>query len=222
MRQVNEKIKYHRNITNVFSIFAGAKAVVLDFETPAVTNNLQGYEKFSWDGFGVLDVVTHVSGPIHTDYTNAQSLVTPGSKVAYNVNAISAKIDFGQAINFQGAYFASAAFEPNWVTVTGYYWNGTSITKDIELGLANGQWEQFDFNGITSLSFDSLNFYFGMDDFTYTTMEEPPAPTPEPSSLVLGLMGIAGLLKEEKRVKKNYFKRIQNGGYISSLLFYLK
>ena len=163
-------------------------------------------------------------------YDNATGSVGPNAQhnyVAYNLYALTASAA-GSAFNLASADFTAAWYDGLILTVTGYTGGigGTVVkTQDFVLNPINPL--HVDFSGFTGI--DSLTFatsggtphtaflrpdlddstaavgigltgpQFVMDNLIYTT-ETPDIPAPEPSSMILGAMGIGSLLKLRKRV----------------------
>jgi len=182
-------------ILTLFAVLAfstGANAAVIDFEDGIVSNppgytllDDVSYQNATWKNFGVLQ--SKGEGAYNTAYAAA---TISGTHVAYNFNAVSpAEIIFNAPVNLEKAYFASAYLAPNNITVTGTYAdNSTFSVSPFTLSTGTGQWQSFGLNNVKSIKFQADNYFFGMDDITYST------PVPEPSSMVLGVMGLGSLL----------------------------
>ena len=174
----------------VFLAFSsGAKAAVITFDDVDTASLgykiLNDYAGATWINFGVVNSSTY-----NTHYDDA---TISGTQVAYNVNALgSAEILFNNPVNIDKAYFASAYFEPNNIDISWVYSNGTTGSTAIALDKDFGQWANLGLKEVTSLKFEADNYYFGMDNFTYS-------PVPEPTSIALGLMSLAGLLGARRR-----------------------
>lgn len=195
----------------VFLTFSqGAKAVLIDFDDVVV--NSYGYRDMdytyhnaTWTGFWVIDPYI-----ANTNYIPA--IVSPNN-VAVNVYGGDASIAFNTPVYLGSAYFTSSYYAPNVISVSGTYFDGSSFSFDDIITLnpiGNKQFETFSFLGNKSVSYITFSPtptpaypypkvtdkrpWFGMDDFTYT-------PVPEPSSMALGLMSLAGLLGARRKKK---------------------
>jgi hypothetical protein len=189
---------------------SGANATTLstltfdDVATPGGLAHLSTYGGLNWDNTGVINTTLF---PYASGYQNAD---TSGTNVAYNEFASVAAASKGSTFDFIGANFTAAWNEGLQLTVDG--WLGGSkvagLTRTITLN-TSGPTSVYDFNftGIDKLTFTSTGgthntvafgvanpsygvggTHFAMDDFQYTT------PAPEPSSMVLGLMGLSSVL----------------------------
>lgn len=200
----------------------GAQAAVLTFDdyTTDFKKTLTTYGGFTWTSTGIIEATAYNAHYEVSDsgYDNG---VVSTDYVAYNQFAGIASAADG-LFDFVGANFTAAWRNDLQLTVTGYL-NGLLIdTRTVTLqseGADAAQWIAFNFNGIDKLEFNSsggtinTNFvytgsdstmapsmtgsHFVMDNFTYTS------PAPEPSSMVLGLMGLGSALGfRRKNAKK--------------------
>ena len=157
----------------------------------------EGYNGFTW-GESFLTNVSYV----HKDTipgTGFENGVVSGDYAAFNFLATTSVIS-GEQFDFNGAYLTAAWHDGLNIEVTGFLNNLALFTKTVVVNTQQAQWFDFDFLGINSLSLrawggtsiDPYNGgeFFVMDNFTFN---EPTA-VPESSSLVLLLLGVAGIL----------------------------
>jgi murein DD-endopeptidase MepM/ murein hydrolase activator NlpD len=151
-----------------------AQAAVLTFEdvpgamwgNPGYGNDNMipnGYGGFNWLNVGVISRGTY-SG------SGYDSGIVSGDWVAYNSYARQAITSSSGTFDFNGAYFTSAWYSNNVLTLTGYR-NGTQKYQNswtLNLG-SKPIWVSANFRGIDTLQFSTSNAQLVMDDFTYAT-----------------------------------------------------
>jgi len=181
-----------------------AQAAILSFDdfTTEPKTTLTNYGGFQWTQTGVLDTSVYehqISG-----YVNG---VTSGNYVAFNTYANLASAS-QSLFNFVGANFTAAWNDDLQLTVEGFLNGILTNSKTVTLqpvGTEAASRIDFNFNGIDELRFNSFGgtlnptvggagCHFAMDDFEYT-------PVPEPTTALLGLMGIGSLLGRIRRKK---------------------
>jgi hypothetical protein len=193
----------------IFSSTSSANAAMLNFddinddiinETMLNGQILDGYGGFNWQLEGADSWVFH-KGFGYPGFTALQG-VTSGNFAAYTNHDFNHYfvITSTKAFDFTSAYFTSLALEHNNISIEGFIGTNTiaAITTSFDVSNsiptffeANGQ-----FNGINKLvissTLDNPEGWIAMDDFNYN----PPAaaPAPEPSSMILGLMGLGSML----------------------------
>jgi hypothetical protein len=184
-----------------------ANATTLTFDdiaTPGGFAHISNYGGLNWHYTGVINTTLF---PYVSGYQNAN---TSGNNVVYieysSISTTKPDIRF----DFFGANFTAAWNDGLQLTVDG--WLGGSkvagLTKTITLNTSSPtSVYDFNFKGIDKLTFtptggthNTVAFgvanpsygiggtHFAMDDFRYTT------PAPEPSSMILGLMGLGSML----------------------------
>ena len=183
-----------------------AQAAILNFDdaTTLKQDILTNYEGFQWSEIGVLDSIRYTPSP--SGYNNAN---TSGNYVVYNRFARTASVSHS-LFDFVGANFTAAWYDNLQLTVEGLFDGVVTNSKTITLqpvGQEVAARFDFNFNGIDELRFNSFGGtvntslasrgqHFVMDDFEYNA-----APAPEPSTAILGLMGIGSLLRRIRRTK---------------------
>jgi hypothetical protein len=179
----------------MFSLVNKANATILTFDdiTTKDLDTFYSYGNLSWNNAGVVKNSYH-SGSGYDKGTISPSYVA-FNEYAYDmtVNAINS-----QKFTFNDAYFTSAWYEPNDLTVTAYLGDNIVGSKTVTLNTQQPQLISFNYKDIDKLLFHSSNFQFVMDNIRINE----PVPTPEPSSMVLGLLGLGSLFGFKKRNKQ--------------------
>jgi hypothetical protein len=195
----------------MISSFSQAQAVelittTLDFEGittydtidfAMLPDSTKYYGGFNWDdNFGLMSKNYHPG----TGYVIG---TTSGNYAAFNLYGDVATVSRleGQ-FNFISANLTSSFVNNSKIVVEGYLGTDLKYNKDVTLSNLVAQNVQFDFNNIDKLVFktpviegeDTSIFFFAMDDFKYST-----APTPEPSSMILGFLSLSGLMGIRRR-----------------------
>jgi len=192
-----------------FIIISPAKAVTLDFEG-LTTDSAPDFsslpaDKTNYGGFNW----SNSWGLISKDYYSGSGYdigTTSGSYTAYNLYGDTALINMlSGTFNFKSANLTSAFNDNNKLLVEGYNNGVLKYSLSKTLTTTASQNIQFNFNNIDTLVFkpnvaegaDTSDFFFAMDDFTYTT----PTPTPEPTSMLIGFLSLGGLLGLRRKRK---------------------
>ena len=197
-------------VTALF-VTSNAQAAILTFDdiTTAPEATITNYGGLQWTNTGVLDVTSYTYVP--SGYQNAN---TSGDYVAYNKYASVASVSTS-VFDFVGANFTAAWNDDLNLLVEGLLNGVVTNTRTVTLQpVAPGAAARIDFNynGIDQLRFTSFGGtlnpafinvaptagagpHFAMDDFEYNT------PVPEPSTALLGLMGIGSLFRRIRRKK---------------------
>jgi hypothetical protein len=178
-----------------------ASATVIDFEStgsPGTYNTLD----YAIDGFRFSTNMDNIDISSTSGYS--------GSGPAHSGNYVALN-NHGFAGNLTREDGATFSFQSLWVrnwydagsvrtgTVTGFL-NGVEVGR--VSGESSGTWNQIvgNFSQIDRLNFDFGNFFL-VDDFTLNAAEAP-AGVPEPGSLALLGLGLAGLLASKKRSRR--------------------
>lgn len=163
-----------------------------------------GYQGFNWGASHMVNV-----NYFHKDLlpdTGFENGVVSGDYAAFNFLATTSTIT-GDQFDFNGAYLTAGWNDGLNIEVIGFLNNALLFTQTVVVNTSAAQWFDFNFVGINSLSLrvwggtsidgTAGNDFFVMDNFT---INEPSA-VPEPSSLALLLLGIAGILLGRKTKK---------------------
>lgn len=184
-------------LTVTIILFAAAdlRAAVLTFDeiAPHLAAVPDGYGGLNWHNMSVLDVTrAGASG-----YENG---VTSGDWVAFNESALVATLSSG-LFDFRSAALTAAWNDGLEVRVEGFAGGVLAFSRTVAVDTAGPTWVQFDFFGIDSLTFTSSGGvenpayvgggeHFVLDDFHY---DRNPPIVPEPGTLVLMGLGVAGI-----------------------------
>lgn len=186
----------------LISCASNAKAATLYFDEFDLKNSYKrlnaldkNYGGFGWSSFSNLidkDYKKNVPGHVDNGYNKG---AVSGENSFFNGYSNDITITRNEIFDFVGAYFTSAAFGAYNVTLFGYQEDGNILMKKLDLNTdATPKYFNVDFKGIEKLTIESSNI-FVMDNFEYNTI----TPVPEPSSFLLGLLGIGGLFGIKKR-----------------------
>ena len=190
-------------IAMFFNVNNASKATTLTFDAiSGVTGGtwLSNYGGFNWSNMGV------VSGPYYAGlYVGVANLAAADGHTNVAVNWYytygPATISSPDNFTFNSADFGAtisswSTLHNNNIEVQGFE-NGILVPGDDKIFAANDQTPTlvtFNWQNINELAIDTSpnGNQFTMDNFTYN---EPvnPSPTPEPSSMLLGLMSLGGL-----------------------------
>jgi len=189
------------------SAAATTQAAVITFDDLTATELdaiPAGYHGFNWGASHMVNV-----NYFHKDLlpnTGFENGVVSGDYAAFNFLATTSTIT-GDQFDFNGAYLTAGWNDGLNIEVTGFLNNLALFTKTVVVNTQQAQWFDFNFFGINALSLrawggvsiDPANGgeMFIMDNFTYN---EPTA-VPESSSLILLLLGVAGILLGRKTRK---------------------
>lgn len=122
-----------------------------------------GYGGFNWLNVGVISRGT-LPG------TGYDSGIVSGDWDAYNSYMRQAITSFSGSFDFNGAYFTSAWYNNNVLTLTGYRNGVQEYNQSWTLNLGTRPiWIDANFYDIDTLQFSSSNAQFVMDNFTFNT-----------------------------------------------------
>ena len=166
-----------------------------------------GYQGFNWGAASMANVsYFHQNVMPDTGFANG---VVSGDYAAFNFLATTSTINTssGEQFDFNGSYLTAGWNDGLNIEVTGFLNNALLFTQTVVVNTSAAQWFDFNFLGINSLSLRAWggtsidgtqgNDFFVMDNFT---INEPTA-VPESSSLILLLLGVAGILLGRKTRK---------------------
>jgi hypothetical protein len=154
-----------------------------------------GYAGLTWNNMWILD---------GTDYNTVL-----GVQSGYGVAAMSGKdiaLNFygnqaitassGSTFDFNGAFFTSAWYDNNILTLTGLN-NGTVVgTVTVGINTTGPQWVNCDFLGVDEVDFSTTNYQFAMDNMT---INKSAVPEPGILSLVaVGLLSLGCVIRRKK------------------------
>lgn len=192
-------------LLTILGFASSANAAVLTFDDITaydVADIYNGYGGFNWQtsptnsiamkkdyGYPGLEAMQGVTSGDYAAVTNYS--YEPGDSFIITSSTSS-------LFDFNSAQFASLQFENNNISIKGYL--GGVLQNEDSFDVTNSS--VFYYNGGTkffgidklliSSTLDISDDWIAMDDFTYN--ESAPAPAPEPSSMVLGLMGLGSML----------------------------
>lgn len=192
-------------LLTILGFASSASAAVLTFDditNTEVADIFNGYGGFNWQapqtnsiamskdyGYPGLDAMQGVTSGDYAAVTNFS--YEPGDSFIITSSTSS-------LFDFNSAQFASLDFAQNNISIKGYL--GGVLQNEDSFDVTNSS--VFYYNGgdkffgidqlVISSTLDTSGDWIAMDDFTYN--ESAPAPAPEPSSMVLGLMGLGSML----------------------------
>lgn len=184
---------------DISSAISSQAAVITFDDLPATEIDTipDGYQGFNWGAASMANVsYFHQNVMPDTGFANG---VVSGDYAAFNFLATTSIIS-GAQFDFNGAYLTAAWNDGLNIEVSGFLNNALLFTQTVIVNTSAAQWFDFNFLGINYLSLRAWggtsidgtqgNDFFVMDNFT---INEPTA-VPESSSLLLLLLGIAGIV----------------------------
>jgi hypothetical protein len=188
-----------------------ANAATINFES--VTDGFDAVIPYVYEGFNWNDQILAWKNTSYSSLIPNSSVATvSGNYFAFN-NWPSQPIAISStnAFNFDSVWLTSLTFDTDIVKIIAYNSLGGTIEDTLTIyGNAPTLYTNAAFQNINKIEFgySNINYaspnYLGMDDFSYSAYTppiEPPisTPAPEPSSMILGLMGLSSMLGLKKR-----------------------
>lgn len=177
-----------------------AKAALITFDDHTVDTVdyalLDGYQGFNWNNFGIVNTTA-----ANTPKINNGAFTIPNA----GYNGYGRKADFSKATPFtlNSAYFSAWAPSNFTLRVVGYKKGIQVGSIDIPLLLNNAQKFTFNFPKVDKVEFipfdggsaPSTGEWFTVDNIDYY------APVPEPSTMILGFLGLGSLFGLRRKNK---------------------
>ena len=176
-----------------FNANMAKSATVINFDeftdTYTSLQNLPGYYGFDWNNLVVLNPAKAEYDPNSGFYKG----VVSSPNVVYNDNSLPAYVSSNSSFDFDEAYFTAAkyGYPSLLLTITGFVGN-TESSKNYTIYTDSPTLIEANLKNIDKVSFEvhtdsGQAGQFAMDNFTYSI---PSASTPEPSSMIFGLVGL--------------------------------
>jgi len=181
---------------------ANAGMITLNFDDISIVNGAPfNYNGFLIGGADIIDSDT-LPGVYFTD--NVLSSMGGGPGPAAGAGVVNINRLNGETFDFGDAKFGSPYNYNNYIIVAGYI--GSTLVGSEGFSVNPGlQSHNFGFFDIDRLEISSSNGQYIIDDMHFNniaqTIDIPPdgTPTPEPSSMILGLLSLGGLFGIRKR-----------------------
>jgi hypothetical protein len=183
------------------SISSLSSAAVITFDDlPHWTDIGNHYSGLNWTNLYTMQGSLGSGG-----YKNA---VVSGQNATFNGGAADALLVSGGLFDFNGAYLTAAWNDGLSIKVTGSKSGLEVYSQTVTVNTSGPTWFNFNFSGVDALRFDSFGGtanaafvgtgageHFSMDNFTFN---EAVKSVPESSSLMLAMLGLAGLFGARK------------------------
>lgn len=199
-------------LVNLVSISSLANATIIDFDsitnssTYQIGNNTYDGLTFSSSWYILNSSSTSLQ---NSGYHNGT--VSP-SYVAYNGYGNDVSITSATPFNFNGAYLTAAWNTGLNIKISGLLNGILAYSQTISVNPSSPTYFDLNFNNIDMLSFSSfggtnaglggVGNHFAIDNFTFNETLQP-SPTPEPATMLLMGIGIAGGALMRKRMKQS-------------------
>jgi len=197
-------------LISIMCVSSGAKATTLTFDYPTTDyaeNIYNGYGGFQWSGYGA----PMAWNKTFRNYTGLLNMVGVSSGNYAAVGAYSPGASFiitsstlNEIFTFNSAWFGSPYLAGNTISIKGYLNNVLQNQDSVDIIDFNPTFYDAanKFVGIDKIvigsSLNLINDYIAMDDFRYNEVSQE-TPTPEPSLMFLGFMGVSSLIRFRKK-----------------------
>ena len=208
---------YERNCPN--GNYSGTFDDITTLDYLHLTTEYSMKDEILWNNFGILNVNSPNANnnPFGATVDFSRGIITP-DYLAFNEDPTTESwMYFGvepDAVSYlHGAYFYFPMFDPEdlnrelfaTLTIKGFMTGATDPVHTINLRLSN--MDDPVYVDLSSFRANTVHFISASDndvyDFAYITADYKPQPVPEPSSILLGIIGITGAmgLKRKRQCK---------------------